>query len=307
MKNPQTLLPALLGVTAVSVLGAHAATILAADTFTASSGTAVNTVNNSQAVGTGTWQSIQGATSTVMSVVPTGPTYGNFGSGNILQNTNGSANTLYRAFNPDVSPFTLNSMATGITLRLTFDFRIGNGTMTGGDNFGFGFLSKRTGTSTDNDSVAYANVDTYTATGTAGLISEFRYRTATYNMGGSGTGIAQIGTAWNETSTFAAGGIYKFQLDVTKQSDGGVLLQYYRDDALAASVLATGASTFMTAMGGVNMTGIGIRHAETTGVAYYYDNLSVTLIPEPTSGILACAFGAGLLLVRRRVSPSIRQ
>lgn len=247
-------------------LGLNArASILAADNFTLASGTNLYTMTDTESAGVGTYTVIQGTPTNVLSVTNiTG-----FGSGNVLR-WPGGGQTYYRAFNSGAS-FALNSLATNETLRLSFDIRFA-GSLNAADNFSFGFISFPQPTS-----IAYANVDLYDA-GT-GLNSEFRYRSASFNLSENGT---QINSTFTEPAV-ALGTSYAMKLEITRLSTG-FRLDYYRENTLTGSTTGLTASAFVTAVGGTNITGVAFRGITTATI--YIDNLLMErTLPLPTPAI----------------------
>lgn len=261
-----------------------AATILANDNFTLSSGTNVGSVINTQASGTGTYQTIQGSNGMTVT------TSGSFGSGNIL-GLGSNSNTYYRAFN-GASAFSLASLATGETLKMSFNVFFTAGTIIA-DNFSFGFVNT-TANSGAGYSVLYVNADLAGDTPSA-RASEFRYRSNSYNMSDN---IAStiIGTSFTEPVT-QTNTSYLFQLEVTKLAVDSYKIDYYRDATLVQS-LTQNSGGFVTDAASQNITGIAFRYASLPGITTYMDNVSVTLVPEPHSMALL-AFGAVALLLRR--------
>lgn len=288
MNIPSYSFPAFIAAAFVSLtVAAHAAT-LASDNFTLSSGTNTGTVSNTSSSGIGTYTTIQGTTG--MSVVngatlPTQP----FGSGNVLSLGN-NTNTYYRAFN-GASTLTLGSLTEDQTLSLSFDIRVAGTVSTSAQNFSFGFVN----TASTVNSVLYANVNLNGGT------SEFRYRASSFNMSDAGTQLP--GTAfWTDAKVISTNS-YNFQLDVTKQSNGSYLIEYYRNDSLLGSTTEAGNSVWATAMAGVDITGVAFRHSQLPGLTTYLDNVSVSVstIPEPSTYAFLGGVGAlGLALTQRR-------
>lgn len=62
------------------------------------------------------------------------------------------------------------------------------------------------------------------------------------------------------------------------------------------------ASAFATTMGGVDITGIAFRHGVTPGAITYIDNLTVSVVPEPSAALLLSVGLASHCLARRRVA-----
>ncbi len=266
-------------VIALLAAGAGADPIVA-DNFTLASGTGVATVNNTESSGVGTYSTIQGANG--MSVT----TVSGFGDGNVLSLANGTQ-TYYRQFD-GATTLTLNSLLEHQTLRLAFDVRF-NGSFAGADNFSFGFIDD-----SPANSVLYANVDLSSSGGT---LSELRYRTGSFNMSDA-AGSTIFGSPFTEPST-VSGQAYLLQLDITKQTDGGFLVEYFRDGLLAGSTLQGTSSNFTTTAGGLAISGIAFRHSQTPNVVTYLDNVTVAVIPEPLTGIFFLGGGA-MLAYRRR-------
>ena len=234
---------------------------LAADNFTASTGSWVGVVNDAESTGVGTYTTIQGANG--MNVT----NLAGFGSGNCLSLTNGTQ-TYYRPFN-GATNLTLNGLATGQVLRLSFEVRFTGG-FGGADNFSFGFVNFGT-----TNSILYANVDLSSVGGTS---SEFRYRTGSFNLSDAGT---TFGSSFTEPTTVSASN-YVMQLEVTKTTNGSFTIDYYRDQALAGSTTQTNGSTFATTVGALAISGIAFRHAQVPGLISYLDQVSVTLSSPET-------------------------
>ena len=275
------------GLLATLVAGAAHGAVLVNDNFTLSSGSSVSTINNAQSAGVGTYSTVQGLPLTSMTIT----TLGGFGSGNVLRMANG-AQTYYRAFN-GASTLTLNSLAVDQTLQLSFNIRF-DGTFAGADNFGFGFVNF-----SSPNSILYANLD---LSAVGGVLSEFRYRPASYNMSDNIASVL-VGSSFTEPATVDDAN-YTMMMNATKQADGGFLIQYYRNGNLIGATSQTVASAFVTAMGNTAISGIAFRHANTPSVLTYIDNVSVTTfggpaVPEPTTAALLLG-AAGLLRVAHR-------
>jgi len=280
MNKPMTRdIAACMGVLLLTVgFSAHAELIN--DNFTLSSGTWVSSVTSTESSGVGTYSDIFGANGMAVTTVS------GFGNGNVLAFTNSSAVTHYRGFN-DAETLTLNSLAANETLRLTLDIRyVGN--FGGADNFSFGFVNRTT-----PNSILYANLDLNAA---GGLSSEFRYRTGSFNMSDGGL---IVGSSFTESNT-VSGVNYSLQLDITHQLAGGFVMDYYRDGSLIGTQTAIDGSAFDTAMGDVSITGIAFRHSQTPGLTTYIDNVLVSVVPEPATGLLLMS-GAAFLFYRRRL------
>jgi MYXO-CTERM domain-containing protein len=167
------------------------------------------------------------------------------------------------------------------------DIRFDGGTFAAAQNFSVGFVADAT---TDN-SILYANLNLNAGS------SEFRYRTGSFNMSDAGS---TVGTSWTEPTTVSATS-YLLALSVTRVGTG-YTVDYSRDgNSLKNETYLTG-SAWETAVAGADMTGIAFRHSQTPGVTTYLDNVSVTIVPEPTSGLLAIVSVGGLLLRRRRAT-----
>ena len=238
------------------VLGfnAHADT-LASDNFTLSSGTNLSMITDTESSGVGTYTVIQGTNTTALSITNiTG-----FGTGNVLR-WPGGGETYFRAFNSGTT-LTLNSLATGETLRLAFDIRFA-GFFSAADNFSFGFVS----TSTPN-SIVYANLDLNSG---GGFASEFRYRTNSFNMSDN---IAStiIGSTFTEPVSVSSTG-YAMKLEVTRQTNG-FRLDYHRDGLLTGTTTGLTASAFVSTMSTASISGIAFRGV--VGLTTYIDNLLV--------------------------------
>lgn len=278
-RRAKSRIPGLLVILAALLSGRHAqADILAADNFTASSGTGVGTVNNTESAGVGTYTTVQGANG--MSVT----TQSGFGNGNVLSLANGTQ-TYYRPFDGG-STLTLNSLSAGQTLSLSYTARF-DGSFGGADNYSFGFVNFGS-----PNSILYANVDLSTVGGTQ---SEFRYRTGSFNMSDAGLTFGNIFTNPTSVSTTS----YNLQLNVTRQVDNAFLVEYLRDGVLYGSTVQTNGSTFASAVGGLAITGVAFRHSQTPGVVTYLDDVSVSVVPEPVTGVLFLG-GAALLIGGRR-------
>lgn len=250
------------------------------DNFSLSSGTWVSSVTSTEASGVGTYSDIFGANGMAVTTVS------GFGNGNVLALTNSSAVTHYRAFN-DAETLTLNSLAADETLRLTLDIRY-FGNFGGADNFSFGFVNRGS-----PNSILYANLDLNSSGGTS---SEFRYRVGSFNMSDGGL---ITGSSFTESNTVSAVN-YSLQLDITHQLAGGFVVDYYRDGSLIGTHTAVDGSAFDTAMGDVSITGIAFRHSQTPGLITYIDNVNVSVVPEPATGLLLLS-GAAILFYRRRI------
>ena len=256
------------------------ADLLVSDNFTGSSGSNVGTVTDTESTGVGTYTTIQGVNG--MSVV----TLSGFGNGNVLSLANGTQ-TYYRPFD-GASTLTLNSLTAGQTLSLSYTARF-DGSFGGADNFSFGFVNFGS-----PNSILYANVD---LSATGGTVSEFRYRTGSFNMSDAGTAFGTNFT--NPTSVSATS--YTLQLSVTRQVDNAFLIEYHRDSVLYGSTTATNGSAFANAVGGLAISGVALRHSQVPGVITYLDDVSVSVVPEPVTGGLLVL--GGLLLARRRLRP----
>lgn len=256
------------------------------DNFTLSSGTSVSTVNNTESAGVGTYTTVQGSPLTSMSIT----TVSGFGDGNVLRLANG-AQTYFRPFDAG-STLTLNALGVNQTLRVSFDIRFDGG-FGGADNFSFGFVN----VSTPN-SILYANLD---LSAVGGLASEFRYRTASFNMSDN---IAStiVGGGWTEPATVSTAA-YTMQLDVTKQDGGGFLLDYYRDGSIVGTSSQSVSSAFAVNAGGLAISGVAFRHSNLPGVTTYIDNVNasyVSSVPEPSTGAALLSAGIVVLWVSRR-------
>jgi len=254
----------------------HAA-VLVNDNFTNSSGTNVGTVNNTEAVGVGTYSTVLGTNG--MSVT----TLSGFGSGNVLSYAN-NTNTYYRAFD-GAATMTLNGLAIGETLSVDYNVRFDGGTFAAAQNFSFGFVN----TASPN-SILYANMDLNGGT------SEFRYRSSSFNMSDAGQ---TMGTSWTQPAAVSTTS-YEFGLAVTRQA-GSYLLEFSLNGSVVGSSTLLNSSTWITAMGGVDITGIAFRHSQTPGLTTYIDNVVVAVVPEPSTVVLALG-GLGLVFFRRRVA-----
>ncbi|RYD30007.1 MAG: hypothetical protein EOP87_17315 [Verrucomicrobiaceae bacterium] len=181
---------------------AHGA-VLIDDNFTNSSGASVN-MGNTQAVGVGTYENIQGNNDNLTITTVSG-----FGSGNVLQIGN-NANTYFRAFNGG-SSVKLSALTTGQTLTMSFDFRTTGDT--NAQNFGFGFLNS-------DSAIAFVNLDARSTT----PISEFKYRPSPggFNMSTGGTSIS----TWTDVITPSANNNIEFSITRTEV---GYLLRYLLD------------------------------------------------------------------------------
>ncbi len=275
------------GLTSVSV---RAATLLASDNFTLSSGTNVGTVNNTESAGVGTYTVIQPAgTTNGMSVT----TLSGFGSGNVLSLANNTY-TYYRAFDGG-STLTLNSLLANQTLKFTFNIRFDGG-FNGADNFSFGFVNN----TTSLNSIFYANLD---LSATGGTTSEFKYRTGSANMSDAGTTISPNGT-WTEASATSTTS-YTMELAVTKLSSGSFLLEYYRNGTLYGNSTVAGSNSLLTSEGSVAITGIAFRHSQTPGLVTYLDDVSVQVVPEPSAAFLMLGAIVGFVFISPRFRRSL--
>jgi len=246
------------------------ATMLADDNFTLSVGTNLSTITDAESAGVGTYLVIQGTPTNNLTV--TNITALGFGNGNVLK-WEGGGQTYYRPFNGG-STFTLNNLATGETLRVSFDIRFA-GSLASGDNFSFGFVHR----DVPSNSIVYANLDLNSG---GGYFSEFRYRTGTYNMSDLG---AQINSTFTDVATVSGTG-YNMELAVTRLTNG-FRLAYSRDGSLVGTTTGLTASAFVTAVGNLAMSGIAFRGI--VGAATYLDDLQIerTLdLPTPSiSGV----------------------
>lgn len=246
------------------------ATMLADDNFTLSVGTNLSTITDAESSGVGTYLVIQGTPTNNLTV--TNITALGFGNGNVLK-WEGGGQTYYRPFNGG-STFTLNNLATGETLRVSFDIRFA-GSLASGDNFSFGFVHR----DVPSNSIVYANLDLNSG---GGYVSEFRYRTGTYNMSDLGV---QINSTFTDVATVSGTG-YNMELAVTRLTNG-FRLAYSRDGSLVGTTTGLTASAFVTAVGNLAMSGIAFRGI--VGAATYLDDLQIerTLdLPTPSiSGV----------------------
>lgn len=260
-----------------SFVASGPAAVLVNDNFTNSSGTNVGTVNNTEAVGVGTYSTILGTNG--MSVT----TVSGFGSGNVLSFAN-NTNTYYRAFD-GAATLTLNGLAVGETLSMGYSVRFDGGTFAAAQNFSFGFVNQGS-----PNSILYANVDLN------GGNSEFRYRSSSFNMSDAGT---TVGTSWTQSAAVSGTG-YQFGLAVTRQA-GSYLMEFSLNGSVVGSSTLLTSSAWFTAMGGVDIAGIAFRHSQTPGLTTYIDNVSVVTVPEPSAAVLMLG-GLGLVFLRRRVA-----
>lgn len=104
----------------------HAA-VLVDDNFTNSSGSNVGTVNNTESVGVGTYTTIQGTTGMTVTTIS------GFGTGNVLSLAN-NTNTYYRPFDGAVT-LSLDDLAAGESLSMSFNIRFDGGTFAAAQNF----------------------------------------------------------------------------------------------------------------------------------------------------------------------------
>lgn len=245
----------------------RAATILANDNFTASGGAGINTVAHTSSTDVGTYTTLHGTNG--MSVKPVA----DFGEGNVLALSN-TTNTYYRAFD-NAAVLKLSELPVSQTLSLTFDIRFDGGTFGAAQNFSFGFVNATTA-----NSVLYANVNLN------GGSSEFRYRPDSTNMSDAGTQLPSSG--WVEPATVSAKS-YTFQLDVTRNADGGYLFQYYRNSQLLGSITQTAGSTWARLMAGEALTGIAFRHSQVPALVTYIDTVSLVIMPAATPATTAGA------------------
>ena len=263
--HPKTLLPSLFLLAGCATSGAA---ILVADNFTNSTGTGASTVNNTQATGTGTYSRLYPGTISSYTI----ETVTGFGSGNVLTLGDGDS-THARTLNSS-TVFSLGSLSTGSVLSLSFDIRFtGTFAASGTRQFSFGFINR---TSATQSSIAYGMVGQDTGS--------FRLRASSFNMSTSGTdGGMQIGA-----STFNTGLVtdtnYNLKLAITKTGDTSYLLQYFQNGTEIGSTTSDLAST-----AGLDINAIGFRWSSPPGVTTHLDNVTVELIPEPSSAALMAA------------------
>ncbi|MFA7344772.1 MAG: PEP-CTERM sorting domain-containing protein [Terrimicrobiaceae bacterium] len=273
----QTPLKTLAAVACVFGLSSVAhATVLVNDNFTNSTGSSVSTVNNTESIGVGTHNMING--SNALSVVT--PSF--FGSSKALQMNVGSGNVDYRAFD-GATTLTLNSLAVGESLTLSFDVGF-NADPTA--NLSFGFVN----TTTPN-SVIYVNEALTAST------SNYRFRSSSAFMS-AGSGSA-IGSNWTASDT-AQSTSYHYELEVTKLTGGDFQLDYLVNSGLVNSQTVLASSTWVTTMGGVDITGVAFRNESAGSASLFIDNISVITVPEPSTWVLAALGLTSVMVFRRR-------
>ncbi len=238
----------------MQVSPAARAIVLVNDNFTLSEGTPSATITHTESSDTGTYATLHGVAGLSATKVE------GFGTDTVLglSNTN---NTYHRAFN-GAATLTLANLEPNQTLSLSFDIRFDGGTFAGAQNFSFGFINGNS-----PDSVLYANINL------AGGPSEFRHRLNSYNMSDAGT---QIGSGWSEPPT-ASGTAYSFQIEITKQANGGLRIAYYRGNALLSSHTEPGNGVWIKNRASAEITGIAFRHSQTPGLKTYIDNVFVSV------------------------------
>lgn len=262
----------------LTALASGHAAVLVDDNFTNSSGSNVGTVSNTESVGVGTYTTIQGTTGMTVTTIS------GFGTGNVLSLAN-NTNTYYRPFDGAVT-LSLDDLAAGESLSMSFNIRFDGGTFAAAQNFSFGFVNQST-----PNSILYANVN-LNAGG-----SEFRERSGSFNMSDAGS---QVGSSWTQPTTVSTTS-YTYGLSVTRQGS-----DYLVSYSLNGASIAGSSQTFTAAqlaMEGTDITGIAFRHSQTPGVITYLDNVMVSTVPEPAGAVLALA-GLGMVALQRRRSNS---
>jgi len=265
--NPKNLLPLL---SLAALCGTSGATVLVSDNFTNSTGTNASTVGSTEAPNVGGYKRTYTGTQSYYTI----QTVSGFGSGNVLTLGNGDS-THVRAITTS-SAFSLSSLSTGSVLSLSFDMRLsGTFATTGSRQFSFGFLN----TPDNPSSIAYGLVGE--ATG------QFRLRATSSNMSTAvGEGGAQIGDNFN--SGLVTDTNYNLKLAITKIGDTSYFLQYFQNGTEIASTTSDLAATAAN-----DINAIGFRWSSAPGVTTHLDNVTVELIPEPSSVAL---IAAGLLV-----------
>lgn len=255
------------------------ADLLVSDNFSGSSGTNVSAINNTEVSGVGHYSTVQGTAGMTITNLS------GFGDGNSLALANGTQ-TYYRPFD-DGATLTLNGLTAGQKLSLSYTARF-DGSFSGDDNFCFGFVS-----SNPANSILYTTLD-MNGGAPVNLISEFRYRTGSFNMSDAG---AAFGSIFTNTTTASATS-YTLELSVTRQVNNAFLIEYCRDGVLYGATTEANGGTFANTAGGLAISGIAFRNSQVPGVITYIDNVSVSLIPEPFTGLLF--LGGGLMLAATR-------
>ncbi|MDR1190376.1 MAG: PEP-CTERM sorting domain-containing protein [Verrucomicrobiales bacterium] len=219
--------------------------------------------------------------------------------GNNTMQVIGDGGIVYRAvdFSPYTSDgiFTLNSLSTGQTISISLSVAFGNnpdGKLTDGNTeFDFGFIRYNDPSTTrpanddpaDNTSVLYVRQDTAKKTNA----TKIDYRTGFVHMGG-GTNLKSITDVVLNAAT-----AYTLTLNVTKNDLGTFDITYLRDD-VSVSVFPDFTHA-LTATKDLEITGIGFRFPAATNFSALIDNVTVSIIPEP-SAVALLGLGAVVLL-----------
>lgn len=268
--------------------------------------------------GSGTGSTVTGAPgawSVYAANAPTGNYFDGTGNGTITlraTTTNnagssaaatGSTAVAYRGFD-SAQTFTLESLSVGQSLVISFTMSIGSitaNTVTAANAGGFSFGLLTNGATTGNNSVFYAQFET--SSNAANALVSFKTRPTSGYMANPASGATTLGSTATATRASLTG-TFNYTLELIKDSTGNLF-----DISLkqGSTVLLSQNDTDLGSVAGTTIGGLGFRNFGsgssqqfvTSGLTL--DNVTVSVIPEPSSIALLAGLGAlGAVACRRR-------
>lgn len=267
---------AFLSFTCALLSGQATATVVASANFTGMTATAVTTVGPSVGANDFTWSLIQTPLTTLSIVTDDGSP--GIGGGNALRMETGGTGTFRGVTASLASAITVDIGAT-ITLSLSGRYYEALGNNSGGMRFGL---------------IAPGDVDNnfFAQFGTGGSTAFGLFRDIDNdNTPGSGTGVVGISSTASGSAHASLSTLNPFTAVLSVTRTGSSV---YEISATLNGATRTGSST----TGWNSFNGLFIRNGGITS-DYLIDDVSVSLIPEPTAPLL-CGLGVFAFLRRRR-------